>query len=242
MGDAIAIEGDYQHRALTSGPPVQKYWHRSKLELLEWFFVPDAGLDALDVGCGSGVIADGLGKMGLNVTAIDANPQAIAYAQATFARQNVRFLPGYLDELELPDASFDVATCLEVIEHVYPPQIDKLLSDFRRLLRPGGRLLLTTPNYRGLWPLIEWAADRFASTAKMDADQHVTHIHRRMLRKFVEAAGFEVEKIRCYCTFAPFAAPMGVGLAQLIDRGERRIDLPFGNLLAVVARVPKAEQ
>lgn len=242
MGDQIEIEGDYQHRAITHGPPVQKFWHQSKLELLDWFFTPEAGLRALDVGCGSGVISDGLGKLGLDVTGVDANAAAQSYASKTFARDNVRFLLGYLDELDLPPSSFDVATCLEVIEHVHPPQIEKLLADFAKLLKPGGRLLITTPNYRGLWPVIEWAADRFASTAKMDADQHITHIHRSMLSGFLEAAGFEVVKMRCYCTFAPFAAPISSGLARLIDRGERRIDLPFGNLLAAVAQLPGGQE
>ncbi len=239
MGDEIAIAGDYQHKALLSGPPVQRFWHRSKLELLDWFFVPEAGMKALDVGCGSGVIADGLGQKGLDVTGVDANSEAIAYAERTFARDKVRFLLGYLDELNLSAARFDVATCLEVVEHVYPPQIEKLLADLERLLKPGGRLLITTPNYRGLWPLIEWTADRFAATAKMDVDQHVTHIHRRMLVNFLESAGFEVEAMRCYCTFAPFAASLGEGLARFIDRRERALDLPFGNLLAAIARKPE---
>ncbi|MFT7619342.1 MAG: 2-polyprenyl-3-methyl-5-hydroxy-6-metoxy-1,4-benzoquinol methylase [Planctomycetota bacterium] len=241
MGDEIQIEGDYQHRAITSGPPIQRHWHQSKLELLDWFFTPKSGLKALDVGCGSGVISDGLGKRGLEVTGVDANKAAQEYASKTFGRDHVRFLLGYLDELELPESTFDVATCLEVIEHVYPPQIEKLLGDLARLLKPGGRLLITTPNYRGLWPMIEWAADRFASTADMDVDQHVTRIHRKMLRGFLEAAGFEVEKMRCYCTFAPFAAPISQGLAKMVDRGERAIDLPFGSLLAAVARVPGGE-
>ncbi len=238
LGDEIAISGDYQHRALTDGPPVQRFWHRAKLELLDWFFSPAAGLQALEVGCGSGVMADALARRGLEVLAVDANDRAVDYANRTFARDGLRFLRGYLDELDLPRRSFDVATCMEVVGHVYPDQIRRLLRDLADLLRPGGRLLITTPNYRGFWPMIEWAADRFASTAKMDADQHVTHLHRRMLRDFLEEVGFEVESMRCYCTFAPFAAAIHGGLARALDRLERRIDLPFGNLLACVARVP----
>ena len=241
LGDQIAIAGDYQHRALTEGPAVQRYWHRAKLELLDWFFQPEPPGRALDVGCGSGVISDGLGRLGFEVLGVDANPEAIAYAEQTFGREQVTFRRGFLDELDLEEHSFDVATCLEVIEHVYPDQIERLLASFARLLNPGGSLLITTPNYRGLWPLIEWSADRFASTASMDADQHVTHLHRRRLRSILEAAGFEVVKLRCYCTFAPFAAPLSQGIARLLDRCERRVDLPFGSLLAAVVRMPRPE-
>ncbi|MCB9832635.1 MAG: methyltransferase domain-containing protein [Planctomycetes bacterium] len=239
LGDAIAIPGDYQHRALTEGPPVQRHWHRAKLELLDWFCPPLPGGRALDVGCGSGVIADALATRGMEVLAVDANPEAVRYARTTFGRPGLELREGYLDELELPAASFDLATCLEIIEHVHLPQIEKLLGDLFALIRPGGRLLLTTPNYRGLWPLVEWAADRFASTANMDADQHVTHLHRRQLRRLIEGAGFELERIRCYCTLAPFVAPISARLARAVDGLERRIDLPFGNLLALVARRPE---
>lgn len=238
LGDAIEIPGDYQHRAITDGPPVQKHWHESKRDLLDWFVTLPPSGHALDVGCGSGVIADAMCSRGLQVTAVDANPDAIAYGRKTFGRPGLEFIEGYLDALELPEQSFDFVTCLELVEHVYPPQIEKLLNDLFRLVKPGGQLLITTPNYRGMWPVIEWAADRFADTANMDADQHVTHLHHRMLRGFVEGAGFEVDRLRRYCSFAPFSAAISKRLARGVDRLERVVDLPFGSLLAMSARRP----
>jgi 2-polyprenyl-3-methyl-5-hydroxy-6-metoxy-1,4-benzoquinol methylase len=170
---------------------------------------------------------------------VDANPSAIAYAQATFAGDRLSFQLGLLDELELPEASFDRASCLEIVEHVYPEQVRTLLADIARLLRPGGQLLLTTPNYRGLWPVIEWAADRFSSAAKMDAEQHVTHFHRKMLQQFVEQAGLRTRTLRTYSTLAPFVAPASERMAVRFEQWERRIDLPFGNLSALVAERPR---
>ena len=138
-GDPVPLPGDYQHRALTEGRPIQRRWHEMKLELLDWFFTPAAGERILDVGCGSGVFANRLAKLGAQVTAVDSNAKAVEYGERTFARDNLEFRRGLLDELGLPDDSFDAAVCLKVIEHVYPAQTDALLADLRRDGGPGRR-------------------------------------------------------------------------------------------------------
>lgn len=235
-GDAAPIAGAYQHEALTNGPPVQRFWHTAKLRLLDWMFPVAPGDHVLDVGCGSGVFSDAMAGRGAHVLGIDANADAITYAQKTFQRPTLTFRRGLLDELDLPAESFDKASCLEVIEHVYEDQVRKLLDDLLRILRPGGLLFLTTPNYRGLWPAVEWAADRFSPVAKMDAEQHVTHFRHQTLRQVVETSGFDLQDVRTYCTFAPFAAAVSWRAADRLERFERRWNLPFGNLLAAVAR------
>ena len=240
FGDPAPLPGDYEHRALTEGHPIQRRWHEMQLELLDWFFIPSAGERVLDVGCGSGVFANRLAELGAQVTAVDSNAESVEYGARTFARDNLEFRRGLLDELNLPENSFDSAVCLEVIEHVWPAQTDALLADLRRVLRPGGRLLLTTPNYRGLWPLVEWASDRFGDNAPMREGRHVTFYHRARLRGQLESAGLAVEKMRTYCTFAPFAAGVSRRLSERLERLERTMDFPFGNLLAVSARNPAA--
>jgi 2-polyprenyl-3-methyl-5-hydroxy-6-metoxy-1,4-benzoquinol methylase len=235
LDEALHTPGDYQHRAIEAGHPIQRQWHRSKVGLIEWFFSPRPGERVLDVGCGSGVFAAAIAERGAEVVAIDANQDAIEYARRTFGRPGLEFRTGLLEDLALPPSSFDRAVCLEVIEHIEVERARKLLSDLRRILRAGGALLLTTPNYRGVWPLVEWGADRFSTAALMGGVQHITRYHRSTLLRLLGDEGYRVEAARTYCTVAPFAAVVSSRLARACEALERRVDLPFGNLLAVIA-------
>jgi 2-polyprenyl-3-methyl-5-hydroxy-6-metoxy-1,4-benzoquinol methylase len=235
LDEALRTPGDYQHRALEAGHPIQRQWHRSKLGLVDWFCAPRQGERVLDVGCGSGVFAARLAERGARVVAIDSNQDAIAYARRAFGRPGLDYECGVLEELAFSPASFDRVVCLEVIEHIEIDRTRTLLGDLRRILRQGGRLTLTTPNYRGLWPLVEWGADRFSDAALMGGVQHVTRFHRAALAGLLREEGFRVESIRTYCTFSPFAAALSTRFAAAVEAVERRIDLPFGSLLAVEA-------
>lgn len=106
------------------------------------------------MGCGSGVLANHLATAGAHVTAIDGNAAAIRFASTHFRHPNREFRTGLIEDLALPAESFDRVYCLEVIEHPYLQLIGGLLTRVRDGLRPGGSLLLTTPNYRGPWSLI----------------------------------------------------------------------------------------
>jgi 2-polyprenyl-3-methyl-5-hydroxy-6-metoxy-1,4-benzoquinol methylase len=103
-----------------------------------------AGRDVVDYGCGTGYGARWLAESARDVLAVDVSEEAIAYARIAYPHPRVRYercapLPG-----EVPDASADVVVCFEVIEHLLPQ--DELLAEFRRILRPDGVVLLSTPD------------------------------------------------------------------------------------------------
>ncbi len=160
-GDTIDIDGGYQHRALTEGFAVQRFWHRLKTVTIERIAPPEPGMAVLDLGCGSGVVANWLAERAQSVDAVDANPRAIDYARRTFARPNLSFHLATADALPFPEGRFDRIYVLEFIEHLYWGQLAALFSELRALLAPGGTVFLTTPNYRSPWPLLEGAMDRF---------------------------------------------------------------------------------
>lgn len=234
-GDPVAIPGDYQWRALTEGPAVQRFWHQRKLELVGRTVPPQPGWRALDAGCGSGVVAHFLAEQGADVDAVDSNDAAIRFARQRFARQGLRFHHGRLGELDFADESFDLVVCMEVVEHLVAEQVVDLLRRLGRLLAPRGRLLLTTPNVHSLWPAVEATMDLLRLSPPMRHGQHVTRFTRRRLERALGEAGLAAARYGRFCGLAPFAALLSWRLAERLDRLEWRLGQPLGNLLFAIA-------
>ena len=110
-------------------------------------FKPLEGKKALDVGCGAGLLAEPLARLGAQVTAIDAAPELIAAAQL-HARGQVLDIDYRVETVEEIGGEFDLITSMEVIEHVADPQA--FVSALAARLAPDGLLVMSTPN-RTAW-------------------------------------------------------------------------------------------
>lgn len=102
------------------------------------------GTSVLDAGCGMGYGAYYLAELAQNVVGVDVAPEAIEYCKAHYCRPNLRFLLMDCEALGFPACSFDVVCGFEVIEHL--PHAGKYLDEIRRILKPGGLAILSTPN------------------------------------------------------------------------------------------------
>lgn len=98
---------------------------------------------ALDVGCGAGLLAEPLARLGAEVTAIDAAPETIAAARHHAEGQGLA-IDYRVGGVETLDGSFDLVTSMEVIEHVTDPRA--FVMGLARALAPEGLLILSTPN------------------------------------------------------------------------------------------------
>lgn len=113
----------------------------------EQAFRPLEGKTALDVGCGAGLLAEPLARMGASVTALDAAPELIAAAKAHAEGQGLAIDYRAMGVEEL-SGTFDLVTAMEVVEHVADPRA--FLASLAARLAPGGLLILSTPN-RTAW-------------------------------------------------------------------------------------------
>jgi 2-polyprenyl-6-hydroxyphenyl methylase/3-demethylubiquinone-9 3-methyltransferase len=112
---------------------------------------PLAGRSAADVGCGAGLLAEPLARLGAQVTAVDAAPENVAAARAHAAGQGLE-IDYRVGGVESLDGPFDLVTCLEVVEHVAEPRA--FISGLARILAPGGLLVLSTPNRTAMSRLV----------------------------------------------------------------------------------------
>jgi SAM-dependent methyltransferase len=106
-----------------------------------------AGERVLDLGCGEGLFSAALQEAGAQVLAVDVAEEPLRRARATHPSLGLQLIASEAP-WELSDASFDVVWAGEVIEHV--ADTAGWLSEVRRVLSPGGRLLLSTPAYGSL--------------------------------------------------------------------------------------------
>lgn len=194
---------------------VQSKWHHLKFARFRED-VP-TGVDHLDVGCGPGTFIGTLGSEHRS-TGVDISRRFVDYARAHYGGANSKFVemaPGLLD---FSDRSFDIVTCIEVIEHLAEAEVARLLEEIMRVLRPGGQLLASTPNYAGPWPLVEALVNRFGDVSY--AHRHITHFTPKRLAAALQSTGFVDHRVEGWMFAAPFSAALGWRVADSVEQFE----------------------
>lgn len=121
-------------------------FHLARYEFCERFV---RGMKVGDIACGTGYGSGILSEYGAgSVIGIDISEDAVSYAKERYGSKNVDFIVASADSTELESESLDVLVSFETIEHL-PENVD-LLTEFYRLLKPSGVLIISTPND---WPL-----------------------------------------------------------------------------------------
>jgi 2-polyprenyl-6-hydroxyphenyl methylase/3-demethylubiquinone-9 3-methyltransferase len=139
-----------------------------------------AGLRVLDIGCGGGFLAEQFAALGCQVTGVDPSQVSIDAARAHAAGRglHIDYRAGAGEELPVPDAAFGVACCCDVLEHV--SDLDRVISETARVLKPGGLYLFDTVNRTRKSKLLaikvmqQWPLTRLTDVAIHDWDMFIT--------------------------------------------------------------------
>jgi dolichol-phosphate mannosyltransferase len=170
---------DYDHRAFNSPIWLQRYWQRTRHRIILGYLEGRQGI--VDIGCGSSrIILDLPDAVG-----VDILQNKLRWLRA----HHRRLVRGRCEGLPFRDGSFDTVINSEVIEHV--PDAPEIWNEMWRVLRPGGTLILGTPDYsRWLWWLLEWIYGLLLPGAY--AHEHITHFTRQELTARLRAWGYEI--------------------------------------------------
>src|SRR5262249_51015759 len=133
-----------------------------------------------DVGCFSGTFLGMVPESSFaRQLGVDILPAQIEYAQAHYGTSFRTFQAITLDEpgqsLAPVLGQFDCVTLIEVIEHLTPDGIRSLLDGLASKLKPGGKIVFSTPNYSSAWPLIEIIVNRISDISY--EEQHITRFN-----------------------------------------------------------------
>jgi len=225
--DYDTIEEGYYDRVYHRRKGIQSKWHHLKFKHVTRA-MPANYEQHLDVACGPGTFAGSLTSGGHTV-GVDIAEAQIAYAQARYADATHSFQQITPGNLPFDDETFDVVTMVELIEHLEVEVIRSLFAEALRVLKPGGKLVVTTPNYASLWPILEKFVNRLSEVSY--EDQHITFFHRTMLRNFLSDAGFAPCRVSTFQGAAPFTAVLGWAIPDAIQRLENPLLIPFGGFL-----------
>jgi SAM-dependent methyltransferase len=212
------------------GLAVENYWfRRHEVAYLHCVDVC-AGRDVLEAGCGEGYGADLIAATARSVTAVDYDAATVAHVRARYPRVGV--LAANLASLPMPDSALDVVVNFQVIEHLWDqPQF---ITECLRVLRPGGSLLISTPNRITFTPGSDTPVNPF----------HTRELNAAELRELLIDGGFDVQSMS-----GVFHGPRLIEMdirhgGSIIDAQIARVvaDTPWPDgLLADVAAVESAD-
>ena len=172
---------------------------RYTLELLTEVLPPLARI--LDVGAAQGNFSLQLAEMGFDVTWNDLRGELADYVRLKQERGTLRFVSGNAFELCFPQP-FDAVLITEIIEHVAHP--DSFLCKVAELVRPGGYIVMTTPNgayFRNRLPRFSDCPDPSVFEAvqfKPDADGHIFLLHTDEVMEFAAKADLKVDRLELF--------------------------------------------
>jgi hypothetical protein len=193
------IPGSYQLDALLRGRALQRAWHRARLELIAQLLPPRRDAWSLDLAAGSGIVSWRFPEA--RVVSVDMRLDACRTIHGHSPGRPV--MVAELGQLPVRSAVFSQVYFLETLEHLTVEQGRRILEEARRVSCAGAGCLITTPNYRSHWMLLEGLLDALRLTPPLGNGQHVSRYDRGSLVGAIQGTGWRVVQVGSFNLLAP---------------------------------------
>lgn len=208
-----SIKPGHDYYSLVSGPEIQKFWHENKFKEVNKRVVGRF----LDVGSSSGAFLL-FNKKGI---CLDPSFKQLKFGKVRF---NSHFVNGEAQNLPFKDKSFDTLIAVEIIEHLDKKYNQLILKELKRVAKK--KIIITTPNYSSLWPLIEFFLSKINPINYKE--EHINKFTFSSAKKL-----FKEAKITSFYIVSPFLTIISKKLSNLLFKIEKKL-LPFmGSLLII---------
>ena len=226
--EKLGIPGDYQYKAWKSKNLLHSNWHANKLHVIDQLYIKDnKTYQILDLGIGAGIFEMYFTNKVKSIVGIDHFKSAVEFFQGFIKDKNITNVEVFhrpLEELAQLEThhKFDLVVILDVIEHLDPQLLSDTLQHIKGLLAKNGKVVVTTPNYKSGWVLLEKILDVIKIVPTLDGAQHVTKFDKKRM----------VDKLHNCCTFntISFLIP-NKAAARKAAILETKLSGDYGNML-----------
>jgi len=215
--DYESIPAGYYDQIFRKSAGIQSSWH-----YLKFCFISELISEEnyhLDFGCGPGTFLGNFRKK--KSLGVDISSEQIRYANENYSSHDVIFQ--LIDSSGLPfeDNTFDSISLIEVIEHLDAKTISMVLNECYRCLKKQGVLVLSTPNYHSLWPILEFFVNKLSPLSYLD--QHISKFNTSSLSNLVTHHNFKVRKKGSFLLLSPFTAYISWKLSKKVFNFEKKL-------------------
>ncbi len=216
-----------QQTLYNSANPTRRWLHQNRRDWINTAidrYCEKENRLTVDLGAGIGVYLKNLGEKYEQVLGIDNNPEMLKWGNKTFTEPNISYMSGDARTLPLKNACTDMVVCSEVLEHIKESRL--CLKEIHRILKPGGRLLLSMPQP---WSLLEVTA-RVALTPRLlplarriyrepvYPTGHINLISANKMRDLLIKQGFTINEFFRSGLYLPFLAEFFAKLTKTIAK------------------------
>jgi ubiquinone/menaquinone biosynthesis C-methylase UbiE len=194
------------HQGQSHVDDIATIWHRFVISKLTPQDVDNKKI--IEIGCGRGGMSRyivTLPKPPAHLTACDFSESALKLAEEKNAHERIEWKQEDIMSISFPDNSFDTAISCETIEHVPNPKA--AIRELYRVLKPGGKLLLTCPNYFnpfGIWCVYRWLIGKPFTEG---GQPYVNYVLMPRVYFWIKSAGFSVEEFSAAEIVIPARVP-----------------------------------